>query len=252
MTGEEAPLIELGWIGPTGQMYSTIADLNKLVRFFTSANGEKGNNPIHPEVLSGDLRREIQLQVYVNRDGLTGFGTPWEISFQSNYTVLRKGGNLPGYTSIFSFVPELQLGLNVLWSGQVNQFSMSNVAYDSLIPSFVDYLMTVQPRQSYPPNPELYEGVYTFGPFEAQIRSSRNQLLLRSIISLGGTVALDYREPLKFQISYPDHVLPCISSQLLSRRRAFVEFMPPVNSTSPSPGFTVPGALPGWVFLRQQ
>ena len=30
MTGTEAPLIELGWIGPTGQMFSTIADLNKV------------------------------------------------------------------------------------------------------------------------------------------------------------------------------------------------------------------------------
>ena len=27
---EEAPLIDLGWIGPTGQMYSTTADLNKV------------------------------------------------------------------------------------------------------------------------------------------------------------------------------------------------------------------------------
>ena len=27
---EEAPLIDLGWIGPTGQMFSTTADLNKV------------------------------------------------------------------------------------------------------------------------------------------------------------------------------------------------------------------------------
>ena len=47
--------------------------------------------------------------VYTNRDGLTGFGMPWEIRFQSNYTVLRKGGNVGGYSALFSFVPELQL-----------------------------------------------------------------------------------------------------------------------------------------------
>ena len=47
--------------------------------------------------------------VYTNRDGLTGFGMPWEIRFQSNYTILRKGGNVGGYSALFSFVPELQL-----------------------------------------------------------------------------------------------------------------------------------------------
>lgn len=51
--------------------------------------------------------------VYVNRDGLTGFGTPWEIRFQSNYTVLRKGGNVAGYSSVTSFIPDLKLGMEV-------------------------------------------------------------------------------------------------------------------------------------------
>ena len=46
---------------------------------------------------------------YTNRDGLNGFGTPWEIRFQGNYTILRKGGNLDGFSAIFSFIPELQL-----------------------------------------------------------------------------------------------------------------------------------------------
>ena len=48
--------------------------------------------------------------VFVNRDRLTGFGTPWEIRFEGNYTILRKGGNVDGYSALFSFVPELQLG----------------------------------------------------------------------------------------------------------------------------------------------
>ena len=51
------------------------------------------------------------IAVYVNRDQLTGFGTPWELRFQANYTVLRKGGNVAGYSSIITFVPELQLGM---------------------------------------------------------------------------------------------------------------------------------------------
>jgi CubicO group peptidase (beta-lactamase class C family) len=249
---EEAPLVDLGWIGPTGQMYSTTADLNKMVAFFTSANGEEGSDPVHPEVMSGDTRREMQLQVYVNRDQRTGFGTPWEIRFQANYTVLRKGGNVPGHSSIMSFVPELQLGLNMLWSGAYDEFGASNEAYDYLIPAFVEYLMTVQPPYPYPPDPEVYEGVYDFGPFEAQVRTSRNRLLLRSpIVTFGGSLILAYKEPLRFQMVYPDHLQMCLIAQLVSRRKAFVVFEPPVNSTSPSPGFSIPGAFPGWFFQRR-
>ena len=50
--------------------------------------------------------------VFVNRDQLTGFGTPWEMRFQANYTVLRKGGNVDGYSALLSYVPELKLGIS--------------------------------------------------------------------------------------------------------------------------------------------
>lgn len=39
-------------------------------------------------------------------------GTPWEIRFQNNYTVNMKGGNLRGYATLFSFVPDLHLGMH--------------------------------------------------------------------------------------------------------------------------------------------
>ena len=48
---------------------------------------------------------------FTNSDGLTGFGTPWEIRFHANYTILRKGGNVPGFSALLSFVPELQLSM---------------------------------------------------------------------------------------------------------------------------------------------
>ena len=53
--------------------------------------------------------------VYTNRDGLTGFGTPWEILFQNNYTILTKGGNVQGFSASFSFVPDLQLSKYSSW-----------------------------------------------------------------------------------------------------------------------------------------
>ena len=48
--------------------------------------------------------------VFVNPDHETGFGTPWEVFYIGNYTVRAKGGLVPGYSTLFSFVPELHLG----------------------------------------------------------------------------------------------------------------------------------------------
>ncbi|CAI8001938.1 Putative beta-lactamase-like 1 [Geodia barretti] len=251
--GSVAPLYDLGWESPAGQMFSTTADLNTLAAFFTSADGENGSSPVHPEVLSGDLRREIQLQVYVNRDQRTGFGTPWEIRFQANYTVLRKGGNIDGYSALFSYIPELKLGLNILWSGSIDEFFTSNSAYDIIIPAFVEYLLTAQPPYPYPPNPKAcglceYEGVYVYRDTELEVRSEKNQLLLDGS---GGAAVLAYKEPLRFQISFPDNLQPCLAAELLAERRAFVVFQPPTTS-SLCPGFTIPGSFPGVEFQRKQ
>ena len=48
--------------------------------------------------------------VFWNPDGLTQFGTPFEIQTENNYSIRTKGGNVGGYSASFSYVPELQLG----------------------------------------------------------------------------------------------------------------------------------------------
>lgn len=54
------------------------------------------------------------LAVFVNADGKTGFGTPWEIMFNDNYTIRTKGGNVPGYSALFSYIPELKLSMKII------------------------------------------------------------------------------------------------------------------------------------------
>ena len=49
---------------------------------------------------------------YTNRDLDTGVGAPWEVSYQQDYTLIMKGGNLRGYSAVFSVVPDLKLGNN--------------------------------------------------------------------------------------------------------------------------------------------
>ena len=48
--------------------------------------------------------------VFVNPDKDTGFGTPWEVLYEGNYTIRTKGGNVDGYSALFSFIPQLHLG----------------------------------------------------------------------------------------------------------------------------------------------
>lgn len=58
---------------------------------------------------------------------------------------------------------------------------------------------------------QVYEGMYSFGPFEAEVRTSRNRLLLRSpIVTFGGSLILAYKEPLRFQVSGPINLLSTV------------------------------------------
>jgi hypothetical protein len=37
------------------------------------------------------LKREMLAAVFINPDFASGFGSPWEIEFQNNYTIRNKG-----------------------------------------------------------------------------------------------------------------------------------------------------------------
>ena len=92
-------------------------------------------------------------------------------------------------------------GLNVLFSGGADEFNISNEAYDVLIPAVTEILMTVQSPYPYPPDPEVYEGLYTyiynFGQINISISIHQNQLLMTGFYN----VYLAYREPLNLQVS---------------------------------------------------
>ena len=86
-----------------------------------------------------------------------------------------------------------------MFSGAANEFNVSNEAYNILIPATVEALMTVQQPYPYPPDPEVYEGVYTIenAKINVSISTLQNQLLMLGLFN----VYLAYREPLTFQVS---------------------------------------------------
>lgn len=70
--------------------------------------------------------------VYLNNDGKSLFGSPWEMMFVNTYLVRTKSGNLLGYSSQFSYLPEL--GLSKLKSNNNTKKQPSHVATYTMKP----------------------------------------------------------------------------------------------------------------------
>ncbi|KAG7220419.1 hypothetical protein INR49_018257 [Caranx melampygus] len=143
--GQPAPLYNLGWYRPAGQMYSTAADMAKLMMALLGVYG-------------GTLLRQDTLNTMltpVSRCHSSYFanstGTPWEVNEQLGYDVVRKDGDLDGYAATLSLVPRLKLGLVVLMAGvrPANQ-DLVKQAYNYLIPAvesaYRDAQRTLRPR----------------------------------------------------------------------------------------------------------
>ena len=239
VNGSPVPLYDLGWVGPAGQMYSTTDDLNILAEWLFNANASLALPSL------GDLATEMALPLFVNADQKTGFGTPWEVQFTSNYTILFKGGNVDGYSALFSYVPQLQLGINVLFTGGVDEFSIGVELNNLLVPALVGVLKEIQPLFPYPPDPQVYQGGYTEVSTNstAQIVTYNDQLVISTPL---GNYYLSYWEPLRFQVQYDPSLAPCQSTQLSAFRGQWVYFDPPNDVNGTSPGFAIPGLLNGY------
>ena len=95
------------------------------------------------------------------------------------------------------------IGMNVLFSGGVDEFSLSYEAYGTIIPAFVSALVPLKPRYPYPPDPQVYEGTYKFAQLATiEIDTYDQQLLLTAYGTVTQKVFLSYQEPLLLQVLY--------------------------------------------------
>ena len=145
----------LGWTAPAGGMHSTTHDLNMLADAIMTGRAFGGDTVAANEMMS---------PVFLNPGGTTLFGTPWEMRFHNatGFLVRRKGGNVPGFTALLAFVPELRLSVSALFSGQADEFGASQKIFDTLLPPLVDALQamgTDAPRQ--PKDPASFVGNFT-------------------------------------------------------------------------------------------
>jgi len=100
----------------------------------------------------------------------------------------------------------------VLFSGGVDEFSLSNEVYATIIPAFVTALLPLKPRYPYPPDPQVYEGTYMLAQLSTLKIVTYEQQLLLTISSQGAvtqSVYLAYKEPLQLQVKTASfHILP--------------------------------------------
>uniref|UniRef100_A0A673FVC4 Putative beta-lactamase-like 1 n=1 Tax=Sinocyclocheilus rhinocerous TaxID=307959 RepID=A0A673FVC4_9TELE len=156
-SGQTAPLYDLGWYRPSGQMYSTAADMAKLSMMLLGAYHRKLLEPDTLKMMLMPLFR-CEKNYFANRTG-----TPWEVNEQMGYEVLRKDGDLDGYSAMFSLVPRLKLGLVVLMAGTRPQNQdMVSKAYSFIIPAMERAFREAKQFLVPPPNPAPYVGFYTY------------------------------------------------------------------------------------------
>ncbi|XP_065903484.1 putative beta-lactamase-like 1 isoform X2 [Dysidea avara] len=232
--GSEDPLLNLGWAAPAGQMYSTINDLMKFARFFTSA-GQDG------KVLRSDFVREMMLPVFVDYDFFTGFGTPFEMLLEGTYLIRSKGGIVGGFSGYMTFIPELELSYVVLLNGANPPGLVVVYPYAVLLAPFVTVLADIRPKHPLPPNPEAYVGNYTdqLKAFEFVILLVDNQLAMGVVPSYIQYVFLSYHDELLFQLDLPD-LYTCELYEIIGVNDQWLYFDKVDSKTGKSPGFTFP------------
>jgi CubicO group peptidase (beta-lactamase class C family) len=241
---------DLGWARPTGQLYSSVNDLSKLLSFFFTYDSKNKNN-----VLLGSSTREMLLPTFVNDDVATGFGFPFERYFTgalskngSKYWVVMKGGAFPGYSTAIAMIPELKLGFIAQNNGN-SAVELNTLFADSFLPLFEKILFDLAPLPPNPGNLSAFVGVYRsvesffLGSYNITLDETKwknttiNQLSLSH--SEFGDVYLEWIKANIFRIRYDiTGPGPCLSTQM-GMNNEFVVFQ-----TSPKNGEVVSLMLP--------
>ncbi|XP_032351302.1 putative beta-lactamase-like 1 [Camelus ferus] len=157
-SGRPAPLYDLGWYRPSGQMYSTPADLAKLAMVLLGSGPQRLLRPDAAKTLLAPLLA-CPGAYFANETG-----TPWEFHAQRGYRVVRKDGDLDGYAATFSLVPPLRLGLVLLLAGpRPPGPDLVAQAYEVLLPAMERALREAELSPAPPPSAHPFAGYFTFG-----------------------------------------------------------------------------------------
>ncbi|XP_031599583.1 putative beta-lactamase-like 1 [Oreochromis aureus] len=248
--GKQAPLYDLGWYRPAGQMYSTAADMAKLMMALL---GTYDAILLRQDTLNTMMTPIIQC----HRGYFANFtGTPWEISEQFGYSVVRKDGDLDGFAATLSLVPRLKLGLVILMAGvRPTDEDLVSQAYSYLIPALENVFREAQQPVRAPPDPAPYVGFYTYRNMTFyEIKADSDGVLLMqqfgpqvdtTVPSKYQIIRLDYLQDRVFRVVF-ERPYPCklkvnnISVSLEAQDRQLFNFYL-FNKKGVAPGFDCPG-----------
>ncbi|KAL0181047.1 hypothetical protein M9458_023453, partial [Cirrhinus mrigala] len=234
-SGQAAPLYDLGWYRPSGQMYSTAADMAKLSMMLLGAYHRKLLEPDTLKIMLTPLFR-CNKDYFANRTG-----TPWEVNEQMGYEVLRKDGDLDGYSATFSLVPRLKLGLVVLMAGTRPQNQdMVSKAYSYIIPAMERAFREAKRVLVPPPNPAAYVGFYTYGNITFyEIKAGPDGVLIMQ--QFGPQIEDLIPERVVFEKEYPCVLRVNTASVSLEAQDGQLFNFYVFDKKGVSPGFDAPG-----------
>ncbi|XP_017264069.1 putative beta-lactamase-like 1 isoform X2 [Kryptolebias marmoratus] len=248
--GKPAPLYDLGWYRPSGQMFSTAADMAKLAMMLLGTYHRKFLEPDSLKIMLTPLFR-CDKDYFANRTG-----TPWEVNDIMGYEMLRKDGDLDGFSATFSLVPRLKLGLVILMAGSRSQKQdVVTKAYSYIFPAIEKAFREAKKVLVAPPNPEPYIGFYTYsnitfyeiklGPDGVLIMQQFGPQIEELIPEKYRTIKLNYLVERVFKVVF-ENEYPCVlrvgtaSVSLEAQDGQLFNFYV-LNKQGLSPGFDAPG-----------
>lgn len=241
--GQRMKFMNLGWINPAGAMYSTIEDLAKLGMMFAQPEKQKLFKPAS--------LREMMTPKDITPDGVTVWGSPFEMFFSEHFLIRTKGGNIDTYSALLTVIPELALGANILRStiyyGQPMGFEASVSFYNLLAPRLNETLFELQRKSHFPIPPEPFIGKFrvkqvnpVFGDimtYNVTITSYQN-FLLSSVLPTQSTLEIRYiGENLVFQAKMRIPGNSCFGERVGTLADLYYE---PPDKEKLSQGFRIP------------
>lgn len=238
LNGDEAPFTRLGWVDPSGGVYSTSEDMATWILHYL--NEWKENTP------TGQLRRNTMMQMFQNPGGFSGFGAPWEIFSSHGYAVRTKSGKLSGLTTHMGMVPELDFGVILLWNGEGIEpvQNPSRPLFNAIIPSlrnqYVNYHKLHFPQLSdyFLDNyVGLYHGFGAYPVVNATAVPSLNYTLVANIDF--GRAGVYYLKPQQsddnstfvFRIVDLQQQMSCLNEEIMANDGQWISFYPLSNGT---------------------
>ena len=141
--GSVAPFTPLGWGAPDGGVRTTARDAAKFIQHWLRG------------ARTSSFRRENFQPRFLNQDGNSGFGTPWEMyrAGPGEHLLRTKSGDLPGYTAQLILSPELAFGMAFFWNGVAESYTVQDALAQLALPTVQGLVDTAFRRSTFPPVP---------------------------------------------------------------------------------------------------